>query len=395
MLLQKSNTNSIDLPLCKKARLDSLDMLRGIALCGVFITHFICQFYGLAFTPADVKPVLSTPLDSIFQKFLQFILFDKPRGMFSFLFGVGFYYQLTRKSGAELYFEKQFIKRLCILFLFGLLHSSFFFEGDVLRYYAILGVLLLFSHRMDSRFLLAGAFLFCIAFPCICTFFPNDLFVGGINTPATLAIFGQFLFGLWVGRQKIFEKLPMHRKNIKKVFWLSLSLNLSFAAFRGIVHFAESKNYLIISSGINKALDLSFVVGIQAMIVAFISGILVLYSNRKWKVIGRIFIPAGRMTLTNYVSQSVIAIVIFQVGLYEMLGTVTAFLMSILLCMLQLYSSKWWLMYYKTGPLEWIWRSLTSIHWKPERRAPVVRQTAMTMNKEREAGVLEPSLSTG
>ncbi len=81
--------------------------------------------------------------------------------------------------------------------------------------------------------------------------------------------------------------------------------------------------------------------------------------------------PYGKMALTNYVMQSLIGTFIFfgwglgQIGAW---GASINFGLAILVYILQVQFCKWWLKKYQYGPLEWLWRSGTQLHWAPLRR---------------------------
>ena len=70
----------------------------------------------------------------------------------------------------------------------------------------------------------------------------------------------------------------------------------------------------------------------------------------------------GRMAFTNYIMHSVIGFFLFTgvgLGLYAKLNRVELFVVVIIIWLLQLIISEWWLKHYRYGPLEWLWRSLT------------------------------------
>ncbi len=70
----------------------------------------------------------------------------------------------------------------------------------------------------------------------------------------------------------------------------------------------------------------------------------------------------GRMALTNYIMHSVICMFVFLgigFGLYGQLSRVELYYVVLAIVVFQLILSPIWLKYYRFGPLEWVWRSLT------------------------------------
>jgi uncharacterized protein len=70
----------------------------------------------------------------------------------------------------------------------------------------------------------------------------------------------------------------------------------------------------------------------------------------------------GRMALTNYLAQSAICALIFTgtgLGLYGQLGGYQIFYVLVPIWGFQLIASPIWLKYFRYGPAEWLWRSLT------------------------------------
>ncbi|NNF83310.1 MAG: DUF418 domain-containing protein, partial [Flavobacteriaceae bacterium] len=41
------------------------------------------------------------------------------------------------------------------------------------------------------------------------------------------------------------------------------------------------------------------------------------------------------------------------------------FIIAIVVIILQMLISKWWLSKFRYGPLEWLWRSATYLKWQP------------------------------
>jgi uncharacterized protein len=71
--------------------------------------------------------------------------------------------------------------------------------------------------------------------------------------------------------------------------------------------------------------------------------------------------PLGRMAFTNYLVQSIILGWIFYgygLGLFGTVGVTTAFAMGVLIYIVQVLASTWWLRRLRFGPMEWLWRTL-------------------------------------
>lgn len=81
----------------------------------------------------------------------------------------------------------------------------------------------------------------------------------------------------------------------------------------------------------------------------------------KWQ---QIIIPYGRMSLTNYISQSIMGVCIyygFGLGLYSSTGATATLFIGLLIFTIQLIFSRYWLTLHKQGPLEFLWRKGTWI----------------------------------
>lgn len=85
----------------------------------------------------------------------------------------------------------------------------------------------------------------------------------------------------------------------------------------------------------------------------------------------RALTAAGRMALTNYIGQTVVANLIFTgigLGLYGVLDRSGVYAIMLVIWAAQLAFSMWWLEQFRFGPLEWGWRSLTYGRLQPLRR---------------------------
>ncbi len=75
---------------------------------------------------------------------------------------------------------------------------------------------------------------------------------------------------------------------------------------------------------------------------------------------------AGRMSLSNYLLQSlVLTFLFYQYGfkLFDRVSPAAGFLLAVLIYALQVLLSNLWFRRFRYGPAEWAWRSLTYGKW--------------------------------
>ena len=106
-----------------------------------------------------------------------------------------------------------------------------------------------------------------------------------------------------------------------------------------------------------------------AFMLVLVSSFVLLYQRRRFcELIGDLRYY-GRMSLTNYISQSVIgAIIYFPFGLYfaPYCGYTVSLLIGVFVFLLQVRFCKWWLCEHRQGPLEHIWHKWTWIGVKKD-----------------------------
>ncbi|HEU4531476.1 MAG TPA: heparan-alpha-glucosaminide N-acetyltransferase domain-containing protein, partial [Steroidobacteraceae bacterium] len=141
-------------------RVEELDVLRGVALFGVFLVNMV------GFTASDIiateQQLLSLPTAALDHTLLQLIavLFnDKANTLFAFLFGLGFHLQMQRAQARGAAFERIYVRRLTVLLCLGVLHALLLWTWDILHLYAMAGFVLLALRRLSTRSLLVGGVL--------------------------------------------------------------------------------------------------------------------------------------------------------------------------------------------------------------------------------------------
>ncbi|CAM2064013.1 DUF418 domain-containing protein [Sulfidibacter corallicola] len=137
-------------PVGKRARIEGLDLLRGIALLGIAVVNVqqIFQPMPLAGLPIGLVPgergIWATWA-------VTHTLFDtKFFTLFAFLFGLGFSVQHERSRGTDSNFRSFYLRRLGFLAILGVFHGLLLYAADVLIIYALSGGLLLCCRKWSA-----------------------------------------------------------------------------------------------------------------------------------------------------------------------------------------------------------------------------------------------------
>src|SRR5215210_698339 len=145
-------TNSKPAPISLSERLDVIDVLRGLAVCGILIGN-MQWFSGYGLMPPVMQADFSQ-VDKVVQSLVHFFVEGKFYSIFSFLFGFGFALQIARAAERGDDKASLFKRRLFWLLVIGVLHATLLWAGDILSVYALMGfILLLFPKKSDGSLL--------------------------------------------------------------------------------------------------------------------------------------------------------------------------------------------------------------------------------------------------
>ena len=148
-------------PISSSERINSLDIMRGIVLCGILLMNI--NGFGLAGAYGD--PTVSggdTGLNLYTWIGTSMFFEGTMRALFSLLFGVGMFILLSRleKKGAGISAADVYFRRLLWLLVFGLIHGYLLlWTGEILYDYALMGFLVFSFRRLKARTLLVSALL--------------------------------------------------------------------------------------------------------------------------------------------------------------------------------------------------------------------------------------------
>ena len=107
-----------------------------------------------------------------------------------------------------------------------------------------------------------------------------------------------------------------------------------------------------------------------ALSLAYVAGLVLLFQRPRFRSGLRLLAPLGRMALTNYLLQSVAMVLLLYgvgLGLLGKAGAAVCGGLCVLIYGLQIALSGWWLRWFRFGPAEWAWRSLTYGRLQPMR----------------------------
>ena len=370
-------------PVPPSERILALDVVRGFALFGVLLAYAL---WNLGVPPEQTY----SQVDRILEWTLTALVDSKAYTLFAFLFGLGFSIQLTRAEARGATIVPTYCRRLLALLLIGLAHALLLRNGDILVPYSVMGFFLLLFRNASNKTLAAGAIIGLIysylargAWDLTGIPFPQRPEMEGASYlaenfawarywystaitswPASLPM---FLFGLYMGRRRFFEKMAVHRRRLWRALIVGLVIGVLAYIGRGLL-FAMMAN-----PRHSLALDLTFGLLCSAHawgLAAFYASLLfLLLQRRSWQ---RWLAPlgaVGRMALTNYLLQAAI-IVPVCIG-FNLFGRVTpsiGVLLALGVWSAQVPASFWWLRRFRFGPAEWLWRSLTYGRFQPMRR---------------------------
>ena len=370
------------------------DVLRGFALLGILVVNI--QFMGLnsgegargEWTLGFANGSATFVIASIFAG--KFYL------LFSFLFGYSSNY-IIRGDVAN---RRRWVKRCFALITLGILHFTFLWHGDIIFMYGLFGLLLIpFFFRADRTLKIWTRIVFFFSSTLMVfigalvyigeRFFPeesvqqsmeskldsvliNGSFIDAI--PARLELwvysissgvflqgglaFAAFLLGLRMARINFLSSPIDVEKNSKLIkFGFLLGAPIQIIAALVLVRNEQSAEpseatYLL-------ALLTSFIAA--PLLSMFYIGLIRKLVEEKPHLVSWMK-PAGQMSLTVYISQSVIASVIFGpwgFGLFQDLQTWQVILLACGIWLLLVYLASFWLKKHSQGPLEKLVNSLT------------------------------------
>ena len=382
-----------------KKRINSIDALRGFALIGIMLLHCMERF-DLTLAPVVESPFWQA-IDTAVYDSLYFLFSGKSYAMFSLLFGLSFFMQMEYQAAKGVDFRGRFLWRLALLFLFGYI-NGLVYMGEFFMVYAVLGVFLIPLYKVPTRWLLVLCVLLFLQIPAVISFVSllsdnvaneptaaaaymdrlferaADVFINGslmdvlsfntfdgqsakclwvFNNFRYLQLLGLFIAGMLIGRQGIHKS----EEKMVKYSHLFLPYCLAFwAVFYAVAFLLPVWGVDGFALRVGQTLFKTYG-NLGQMMVYFCGFTLLYYRYKGQKVLDRIA-PVGRMSVTNYMAQSIVGVSLFYGfgGNFAVeFNYLQSFLLGAAFCVIQIAYSNWWIKRFYYGPMEWLWRSLT------------------------------------
>ena len=335
----------------KKPRVEVVDALRGFAVMAILMVHSLEHFIFPVY-PAETAGWLEALDAGVFNA--TFALFaGKAYAIFALLFGFTFYIQMNnqRKVGKD--FGYRFLWRMVGLMLFATLNAAFFPAGDVLLLFSIVALVLFLTRHWSEKAVLLTAIFFLLQpvewYHYIASlvnpahqlpdlqvgqmyaevaeytksgdlgaFFWGNITLGqkasllwAVNAGRYFQTAGLFLLGYYLGRRQLFLTSEANTR-----FWTSV-LCLSAVAFAPLYVLKElimGSGDAIVRQSAGTAFDMYQKLAFTGVLV---SAFVLLYQGERFKRMVGGLRYYGKMSLTNYITQSIIgAIIYFPFGLY-------------------------------------------------------------------------------
>lgn len=417
-----NKTDGTIAPVMSGGRIDSLDFIRGLAVMGILAANIVA--FGQPFSAYMWPEAFLVPANDSggWLWITQFVLVDgKMRGLFTLLFGAGMmlFVEKAWASGATRWLQ---LRRLVWLLLFGLVHFFLIWRGDILTYYALIGMTVLLCLRWSAKTQLVVGLLGYLVGALIYAAMMIPLAYVADTPLGDQAAFAQMRQDLETGKQDAlvddaamtalktagnYPGLTAYRfmehgtEPLTNVLFFAFEtwplMLIGVALFRyGLFNGGLAARRMMVwgwagvlvggllhvliglwvkAGGFTYYGTLAAFMGWSALprlfMVLGLAALLSLYAPRATGWLGQRVSAAGRAAFTNYLGTSIVMMLVFHgwaLGLFGQLNRPQLYGVVALAWVVMLLWSKPWLDRFRYGPLEWLWRCLTYGRLFPLRR---------------------------
>ena len=394
--LMKNRNNCMQPTVNKTPRIEVIDALRGFAVMAILLVHSLEHFIFPVY-PTD-SPEWLNILDNGTLNVVFSLFAGKSYAIFALLFGFTFYIQCHNQEKKGKDFGYRFLWRLVLLVGFATINAAFLPAGDVLLLFSIVGIVLFLVRKWSDKAILITAIFFLLQpiewyHYLMSLFDPSytlpdlgvnamyqevaeytkagnfwNFIAGNVTLGQKASLFwaigagrflqtaGLFLMGLYIGRKELFVTTDSHLR-----FWIKTLIvaAICFAPLYSLKELIMQSESDIVKQTVGTAFDMWQKFAFTFVLVA---SFVILYQKEKFRKAVTNLRFYGKMSLTNYISQSIMgAIIYFPFGFYlaPYCGYTVSLIIGIILFLLQVRFCKWWLSKHKQGPLESVWHKWT------------------------------------
>ena len=334
----------------QRSRIASLDVLRGLAICGILLVNIPPMWNLLGYAQGDgVYSLL--PVRHALDLFVQARFFP----LFSLLFGIGFGLMWASAARKAAHPRLVMLRRFAFLAVVGLAHQ-FMQPGEALLPYAIVALIVLLPMTfLPERAQAITAFI-----------------LGLLGTLAAVALGGSaflipglFLLGFAAARLHLPERAQRYPVRVA----IALAVALAVAVPLLILQ-AQGDPEALAGGAIPAAAGL-------ALATVYALTIALLMSTPARAALEFVFAPLGRTAFTNYLTATLMVLAMKPalgvLGIATETATNADWLRMLVCCVvlltLQRIAAGLWLRRFEQGPLEWLWRRVTWWDWGSGRQA--------------------------
>lgn len=375
-------------------RIHWVDALRGFAVLGLLLVHQSEYFelYWLDSQPSAVK-------NWVFALFA-----GKAFALLALCFGFSFHVQGASAHARGDAFAPRFAWRLILLALIGTIHGIIY-RGDIIVVLAVLGFALIPLDLIRSPRWLVAIAIICFAQPLLLARIASGLMGGawGLSQPGFFddpSLRENLLGSLWAtttsnaGPGQL-SKWSFYIESGRCFQIVGLFIVGSLMGRSGFIASAENGHGGAVKWAFISAIALATLAYMEASLpqdmgpqfyTAWIVGtwvdlagtslslwlVVILWNSAGRPLLGAL-VPAGRMSLTLYLSQSLLLVPFFYpygAGAHAWVGQGPSVAIGIGVFVAQLLFAHWWFTRYRYGPVEWLWRAATKLDFRlPNKRS--------------------------
>src|SRR6218665_250194 len=410
-------------PTASRDREMFMDVLRGIAILGIFIAN-LNGFSWYFPNPENTGPWLLPEQDHTMAFMHHMFIEGKFYSIFSLLFGWGIALQLKRAAAKGADAVPLVKRRLKWMLLFGAVHLMIW-PGDIVFFYALLGFVLLRLRKLSDRALIITGSLLILSpialyaaksqwpvlnWPAGILFETGGKIQGAmtgvnLNTDQEFAgylknagwgdsfkanipgfffrygylffvsripkVLGIFLIGYALGRSGFYSKIREHKKTLYTIIAAGIVIGLpaNYMLARYMSYHAGDY-WQLNRTGLYQTIAYAF--GVAPLALAYVATLMLLFQRKTAAKAMAVFAPVGKMAFSNYLLQTIIGSIVFLgagFGYMGEVGPIYYTIFGMLVFIVQILLSHWWLRYFNYGPVEYLWRSATYRKWQTMRKS--------------------------